>query len=131
MKLLVAGSRELRNRQEVYSRLNWCHAVHPITELVTGMALYWLWDKDPDIGGPDRYGYDWAKMNGVDIKEFCPNWSQGKSAGIRRNTDMADYADQAYIFWDCVSTGTQDMREQMLKRGKIVTLFVPDKMDFE
>jgi hypothetical protein len=121
MKLIVAGSRGYHNRSRVWAELD--ARKHSIKEIVTGMALDWLWDSDPLIGGPDRYGYEWAKANGVPIQPFRPNWSLGKSAGMHRNSAMAFYGTAALIFWDGESRGTADMMKQMDRRKKLYIMF--------
>lgn len=117
MKLIVAGSRWLRNREQVYRELD--ARRDSITEIVSGMALCWKWRDDPEIGGPDRYGHDWAVQNGIFVQQ-CPAVWDYKGAGFDRNNDMADYADAALIFWDGRSTGTADMINRMKKRNKPV-----------
>lgn len=117
MKLIVAGSRCLHNRSQVYRELD--SRRHGISEIVSGMALCWLWGRDPEIGGPDRYGHDWAVLNDIPVQK-CPAVWDYKGAGFDRNNDMAEYSDAALIFWDGVSTGTEDMIKRMKKRKKPV-----------
>ena len=119
MKLIVAGGRQVHNREQVYRELDARRA--GITEIVSGMALVWLWKQDPEVGGPDRYGHDWAVLNDVPVKK-CPAVWDYKGAGFDRNEDMAEYADCALIFWDGVSTGTADMIKRMKKHKKPVIL---------
>lgn len=38
---------------------------------------------------------------------MTPDWSLGKGAGHKRNTQMAEYADGAIIFWDGKSKGSK------------------------
>jgi hypothetical protein len=120
MKLIVAGSRSIQDRTFVFHELN--QRKEAIDEVVSGMALEWLWDKDPLAGGPDRYGFEWAKENGIPVAPFPADWSKGKAAGMKRNAEMADYADAAFVFWDGESTGSVDMVKQMKKRGKSVVV---------
>jgi hypothetical protein len=116
MKIIVAGTRDYHDKLNVWMYLDDRNT--SFTEVITGMALQWLWDKNPYVGGPDRYGYEWATANNIPVKAFPADWSVGLSAGFRRNAEMADYADAAFIFWDGVSTGTEDMIKQMKKRKK-------------
>jgi hypothetical protein len=83
------------------------------------MALVWLWSKDPEVGGPDRYGHDWAVLNGIPV-EKCPAVWNHKGAGFARNNEMADYADAllAFLPGDGATSGTQDMIDRMKKRKK-------------
>lgn len=128
MKFVVAGSRDLHNRDAIYKALD--ERRSGITEIVTGMALCWLWDRDPEVGGPDRYGHDWAVLNNVPFTKFPAIWDY-KGAGFRRNEDMADYADAALIWWNGSSTGTQHMISEMNKRKKICIVEHPSLFEFE
>ena len=121
MKLIVAGSRDIHDKLWVWQTLN--DRKKAISQVVSGMALEWLWEKDPLVGGPDRYGYEWATANGIDARAFPADWRVGKSAGMRRNAEMADYADLAFVFWDGQSEGSADMINQMRKRKKHVSIF--------
>lgn len=85
----------------------------------------WLWHKDPEVGGPDRYGHDWAVLNGIPV-EKCPAVWNHKGAGFARNNDMADYADALLAFHDGVSTGTAHMIKIMEKRKKPVIMIRSD-----
>lgn len=118
MKLIVAGSREWHCREKVYAELD--ELKDSITEVLTGMALHWLWEKNPDIGGPDRYAYEWAKANNVPIQPYFADWVKSRGAGFERNLEMAEYGDALLVFWDGVSSGTEDMMNQMKKRKKPV-----------
>lgn len=79
-------------------------------ELVCGMAR-----------GADLLGLQWAKEYRVPWKEFPAEWDlYGRSAGYRRNAEMADYADVLIAFWDGDSKGTKHMIECMKKLKKEV-----------
>ena len=75
-----------------------------ISEVVCGMAR-----------GVDEMGYCWAQKNGKKIKEFPAKWDTfGRSAGHRRNKEMAEYADGLILLWDGVSRGSLSMLEYAL-----------------
>lgn len=60
--------------------------------------------------GADQLGEKFAKEKGCNLKQFPADWdAYGKSAGYRRNADMAKYADACVVFWDGVSKGTKHM----------------------
>lgn len=74
-----------------------------ITEVVSGGAR-----------GADRLGEWWAEQNGILITTFPAKWrdEEGlfiKSAGYKRNVEMAKYADACVCFWDGESRGTSHM----------------------
>ncbi len=111
MKIIVAGSRDFKDAKLLMSTLDEARENFPDMEIVSGMAR-----------GADRLGYEYAKLNGIKLHEFYPDWDRlGKSAGHRRNEDMAKFAapDGAVIaFWDGVSPGTKGMIE-LAKRYKL------------
>jgi hypothetical protein len=60
--------------------------------------------------GADRLGERYAKERGITLKIMPADWqTYGKSAGYRRNAQMAEYATHAIIFWDKQSLGTKNM----------------------
>lgn len=97
MKTIVAGGRQFQNYLLMKASLN------PliITEIVSGAAK-----------GADQMGEWYAKEHNIPVRKFPAHWDlYGKSAGIRRNIEMAAYADQLVAFWDRKSRGTKHMIE--------------------
>lgn len=98
MKTIIAGSRgivdiKILEKAIINSRMD-------ITEIVSGHC--------PD--SPDILGEIWAEKNKIPIKLFPANWELfGRSAGPKRNEEMAKYADQAIILYDGKSRGTKNM----------------------
>jgi hypothetical protein len=90
MKLIIAGSRDLDDSsllepliEKIIKEQKW-----NITEVVSGTAR-----------GADTVGEFWAERHGINVKKFPADWAQfGKSAGPRRNAEMAKYADAAIVF---------------------------------
>ena len=108
MKLIVAGSRTFND----YKLLN-----DSIFDFLSE-----LYDKIPGIGketleivsgeakGADRLGEKYAHKHILKCTHFPANWNEfGKSAGYKRNEQMAEYADACIVFWDGVSKGTNHM----------------------
>jgi hypothetical protein len=72
--------------------------------------------------GADKLGEKYAKERGYSLKVFPANWNKfGKSAGYRRNEEMAEYADACICFWDKESKGTKHMID-LAKKHKLITL---------
>lgn len=117
MKTIIAGSRGFQDIQlveQACSRCGW-----DITEVVSGGAR-----------GIDRLGEEWAKRNGIPIKQFIPEWNNDKghfvkSAGIHRNMSMGKYADALIAIWDGESKGTEHMISYMRSLGKRLFLYYP------
>ncbi len=60
--------------------------------------------------GADFLGEKYAAERNHRIKQFPADWKQyGKSAGHKRNVEMAIYADTLIAFWDGKSKGTKNM----------------------
>jgi hypothetical protein len=105
MKVIIAGCRNFHD----YAFLVKCmlKANLNITEIVTGKA-----------DGVDALGERWAKENKLPIKEFPADWDKyGKSAGPKRNKQMADYADALIALWDYKSKGTLNMIQNAKENG--------------
>lgn len=69
--------------------------------------------------GVDEAGIEFAKDNNLLYSEYPANWAEhGKSAGPRRNKEMADVADALLLIWDGESKGSLNMRTQMMKQDK-------------
>ena len=55
------------------------------------------------------------------MEVFLANWNKfGKSAGFRRNEQMAEVADALIDFWDGKSNGTKHMIEIMENKKLLV-----------
>lgn len=60
--------------------------------------------------GTDKAGEKFAEAYGIPILKFPANWNKyGKSAGYRRNVEMAENADCLVAVWDGKSKGTKHM----------------------
>jgi hypothetical protein len=118
MKLIVAGSRDGIPKDAVFAMLNMEVDVDEDLIIVSGAAR-----------GVDKYGEEWAYLNNVDVVQFPADWKKyGKRAGYVRNTEMANYADELFAFWDSKSPGTGHMIKVMTDLKKPVTIFrIPDE----
>lgn len=110
MKLIVSGSRSFTDYQQV-CRVLGEHRQH-ITQVITGGAR-----------GADRLGYRWTWKHQVKHQLFRADWERfGKSAGVRRNHQMAQAGDVLVAFWDGRSPGTAHMVQCMTQLGKPVVV---------
>lgn len=87
VKVIVAGSRNYTNFEKVeyelmmYFKANKLHRAD--VEIVSGTAR-----------GADQLGERFAEKYGLKLTKFPADWDKyGKSAGYRRNAEMAKYAD--------------------------------------
>ncbi len=68
--------------------------------------------------GADSLGEGYAEFREAELLRMPANWEMyGKSAGYRRNEEMAHLADGAVIFWDGRSRGTQHMIDLCVRRN--------------
>jgi len=111
MKVIIAGSRTITDYFEIVTALTFAdYTISNLTEVVSGTAK-----------GVDQLGEMLAYRNHIPVKKFPADWDKyGKSAGYRRNADMAKYADSLIAIWDGQSKGTRHMIELMYKYGKPV-----------
>lgn len=71
--------------------------------------------------GADALGERYAQEKGYSLKRFPADWnSYGRSAGPKRNRQMAQYADALIAFWDGVSRGTKNMIDEATSAGLLV-----------
>lgn len=99
-RVIIAGSRNFSN--------------YP---MLKSYADYMLSNVKDDIlilcgqaAGADTLGERYANEKGYQLQYFPADWKKyGKSAGFRRNVDMAQNADALIAFWDGKSHGTKHM----------------------
>ncbi len=85
-----------------------------ISEIVSGGAK-----------GIDACAVEYAKKKGLSYKEFLPNYARfGRAAPLKRNEQIAEYADLGIVFWDGVSRGTAYTASLFRKKEKpIIFIF--------
>jgi hypothetical protein len=111
MKVIVAGSRDITDKEFIFGKLDYLLQIDKredySIEIVSGTAR-----------GVDTIGEWWAESRNQNIKRFPADWdTYGKSAGYRRNADMAKYGTHLVAFWDGVSRGTGHMIDLARKEG--------------
>jgi len=110
MKLAVIGSRKLT--QIVIDG----YITEEVTEIVSGGAT-----------GVDTLARDCANRKGLKITEFLPQYTiYGKRAPIKRNEEIAKYADEVIAFWDGKSKGTKYTVGFFKKLGKKATVIIKE-----
>ena len=110
MQLIIAGSRTFTDYQLLCQTLALERS--RITQVLTGGAR-----------GADQLGYRWAWKHAVKHQLFRADWERfGKSAGVRRNYQMAQIGDVLVCFWDGVSKGSAHMMQCMRQLGKPVVV---------
>lgn len=106
MRVIIAGSRSITDMAQLQQAI--FDSGYDITEVVCGKAR-----------GVDSLGDVWAQGHHIPVKYFPANWEKfGKSAGYRRNEEMAHYADAAIVVWDGSSKGSGHMVDIMKRVNK-------------
>lgn len=105
MKTIIAGSRTITHYDTVENAIK--ESGFEITQVVSGMAR-----------GVDKLGELWAHYNNIGCY-LCPaDWNRyGKSAGYRRNVDMANIAEALIVIIENNSKGSSHMLNIAKERG--------------
>lgn len=108
MKLAIIGSRTLvtPSIEEYFPE--------GVTEIVSGGAK-----------GIDEAAARFAHIHNIKLTEFLPDYARyGNGAPLKRNEQIADYADAGLAFWDGSSHGTKYTIALFRERGKPITVVV-------
>lgn len=114
MKIIIAGGRNFDDYQLLEQRCNDIIGLysHDEIEIVSGTA-----------NGADKLGEVYASKRGYSVKRFSADWNKhGRSAGYKRNEDMARYGDVLIAFWDKESKGTKHMIDLAMKHKLSVNI---------
>jgi hypothetical protein len=105
MKVIIAGGRDFKPRHKHRAwLLNQLQQLGPKI-IICGMAK-----------GADLYGKEIADELNLTVYEFPAKWNEfGKSAGYRRNVEMAKIADACILFPG--GKGTEHMRNIAIEYG--------------
>lgn len=105
MKLIIAGSRTITDYDIVKMAFNNFKFKDEITEIVEGGAR-----------GIDALGRRLGEEFNIPVTTMTAKWNRrdgsvDKTAGYKRNAEMAKYADMLLAIWDFESRGTKHMIE--------------------
>lgn len=115
MKIIIAGSRSFVNYPVLEE---YCDKIIDLLDcsdiiIVSGTAK-----------GADKLGERYAQNKGFKIAQFPADWDKfGKSAGYKRNEQMALYSDVLIAFWDGSSKGTKHMIDLAKKHNLKVFVY--------
>jgi len=110
MKVIIAGGRTFYDMEKMNEGMS--NYPNDVTEVVCGMAR-----------GADSCGKYWAESKDIPVAKFPAQWDKyGKPAGYMRNLQMAEYADEAIVFWDGKSRGSIHMINTMKNIKKPVVV---------
>lgn len=120
MKLIIAGSRTISQKDIVRNAFD-CWFSNKINVIVSGCAR-----------GVDTLALEIANDLKISTVEFPADWDRyGKTAGFKRNMQMAEYADVLLAIWDGKSKGTKHMIDSMFLLCKpVIVVFHKDQDHF-
>lgn len=101
-RVVIAGCRDFTNYEIAKEYIDFCLSnIRKKNKIiiVSGSAK-----------GSDTLGERYAKENRFEIERHLAQWdTYGKSAGAKRNKQMAEISDYVICFWDGKSKGTKSM----------------------
>lgn len=125
MRIIVAGSRE-------------GFTISSVERAMEAALKQWKWlpcDVTVVSGtarGVDTLGEQWAYERNLPVERYPADWAQwGKSAGYRRNAQMAENADALVALWDGESRGTGHMIAIAHAKGLPIYVHGPGKVAYE
>ena len=114
-RVVIAGSRDYNNYDEAKPYIDFCLSnirKENNIVIVSGCA-----------SGADAIGERYAEENGFRLEKYPADWkTYGRSAGPRRNKQMAEVSDLVICFWDEKSRGTKSMIDYAIKCNKPVKI---------
>jgi hypothetical protein len=113
IKVIIAGGRNFDD----FNRL--CQVCDKILKKYSNIEIV-----SGAYKGADLLGEKYAEERNYPIKQFPADWRRhGKSGGLKRNAEMAAYADAIIAFWDGKSKGTKNMIDLATISGLQVEIF--------
>ncbi len=101
-RVVIAGCRDYNNYDEAKVYIDFCLSnIRKENKIiiVSGGAC-----------GADAIGERYAEENGFEVEKHPADWQRyGRSAGPKRNREMAKISDYVICFWDGKSKGTKSM----------------------
>lgn len=98
INLAVVGSRGMNDFDLLEKEILKLYKIENIKYIVSGGAI-----------GADTLAEQFANKYSIQTIILKPNWDKiGKSAGLIRNKDIIDTADEIIAFWDGESPGTRN-----------------------
>ncbi len=115
IRVVIAGCRDYNNYDESKNYIDFCLSDFRKENniiIISGGA-----------SGADALGERYALENGFMIERYPADWQKyGRSAGPKRNKQMAEACDLVICFWDGKSRGTKSMIECARNSGKPVRI---------
>lgn len=109
-KLLISGSRTIRDRAKVFQAID-----EMISLTLNGEDVTII---EGGAKGVDTLAREFAIERNIPYEEHPADWDKnGRAAGYIRNVEMVKEADVALIIWDGKSKGTAHAMKKCEKKG--------------
>lgn len=106
-RVIIAGSRGFSDYELLKNRLDYLLQNKRDVTIISGTAR-----------GAAQLGEKYAAERGYEVERHPADWDKHvKSAGYRRNAEMAEHSDALVVFWDGQSRGTQHMINLATEKG--------------
>ncbi len=110
-RIVIAGCRDYNNYEQAKEYIDFC-----ISNIKEKYKLIFVLG---GCRGADELGKRYAIENGFEFELYPADWKKyGKSAGPKRNLQMAQICDCVICFWDGKSKGTKSMIDCAKKGNK-------------
>ena len=114
IKIVIAGCRDYNNYPEAKAYLDSCITAMPENEYIILCG---------GCRGADMLGARYAMEKGFKVEYYPAHWERyGKSAGLKRNFQMAQACDCVICFWNGKSKGTKSMIEMAKQLSKPIRI---------
>lgn len=114
MKILITGSRNIRNKKWIYGILD-AH-VNAGDIIIHGGAI-----------GVDLIAQEWCRENGIKSIVVYPVSVERSVNFLYRDTEMVGMSDTCIAFWNGTSKGTIFTYNYAKKRNKALEIFIEKK----
>jgi|SRR5690606_41999879 len=117
MKIAIVGSRTFNDYELLSNTVKlYCKANNILPKIIVSGGAK----------GADTLAELFAKENNLEMKIFYPNWDLlGRNACSARNTQIVEFSDVVFAFWNEKSPGTKDSitKAERLEKKVIVKIF--------
>lgn len=114
-RVVIAGCRDYNNYEKAKSYIDFC--------LSNIRKEYDIIILSGCASGADSIGERYAEENGSMVEKYPADWKRyGRSAGPRRNKQMAEICDYVICLWDGKSKGTKSMIDYAKKYNKPIKI---------
>lgn len=114
-RIVIAGSRDFENYELAKGFIDFC-----ISDISKKYRIIFI---SGGCRGADALGEKYARENGYPLEIYPADWKKyGKSAGPKRNRQMAEIYDYVICFWDGQSRGTKSMINYARKLNKPIKI---------